>query len=58
MDRGEYTRWNGIDVDDVRIGFMPDFDSSREVEGFDPEIMEPFYLLMGWGRMMPATFAS
>ena len=35
-----------------RIGFMPDFDSSREVEGFDPEIMEPFYLLMGWGQII------
>ena len=36
----------------ARIGFMPDFDSSREVEGFDPEIMEPFYLLMGWGQII------
>ena len=35
-----------------RIGFMPDFDSSREVEGFDPEIMEPFYLLMGCGQII------
>ena len=35
-----------------RIGFMPDFDSSREVEGFDPEIMEPFYLRMRWGQII------
>ncbi len=35
-----------------RVGFMPDFETSREFEAFNPEIMEPFYLLTGWSQII------